>query len=103
MDEDDCRHTMSEVRVSLKRLRRGGKGLDRKEWAQILKTSLTTIGDHIEREKIKSAHDIPPQQFKKHLWSYASNFWPAAVKSTKLMAMYDKIRAASTTEKSPSH
>ncbi|KAG0667073.1 transcriptional regulator [Monosporozyma unispora] len=102
MDEDDCRHTMGEVRVSLKRLRRGGKGLDRKEWAQILKTSLTSIGDHIEREKFKSPHGLPPPQFKKHLWSYASNFWPAAVKSSKLMAMYDKIRAVST-EKVPSH
>ena len=94
MDEDDCRHTMSAVRVSLKRLRRGGKGLDRKEWAQILKTELTNIGNHIESEKDKSPHGISPDKFKKHLWSYASNFWPASVKSSKLMAMYDKIRAA---------
>ncbi|KAK5781266.1 hypothetical protein RI543_001313 [Arxiozyma heterogenica] len=94
MDEDDCRHTMSAIRVSLKRLRRGGKGLDRKEWAQILKTELTNIGNHIESEKNKSSHGTSPDKFKKHLWSYASNFWPASVKSSKLMAMYDKICAA---------
>ena len=82
---------MIAVRVSLKRLRRGGKGLDHKEWAQILKTELMNIGNHIESEKDKSPHRISPDKFKKHLWSYASNFWPASVKSSKLVAMYDKI------------
>lgn len=93
MDEDECRHKMSPVRISLKRLRRGGKGLDRREWANILKTELTNIGDHIEREK-SSSSKTPAEKLRKHLWSYASNFWPANVKSSKLMIMYDKIQAA---------
>ena len=90
MDEEDCRHTMSAIRTSLKRLRRGGKGLDRKEWAKILKTELTTIGNHIESQK-GSSRKASPEKYRKHLWSYSANFWPADVKSTKLMAMYDKI------------
>ncbi|CAI4060495.1 hypothetical protein N7582_001632 [Saccharomyces uvarum] len=90
MDEEDCRHTMSAIRTSLKRLRRGGKGLDRKEWAKILKNELTTIGKHIESQK-GSSRKTKPDKYRKHLWSYSANFWPADVKSTKLMAMYDKI------------
>lgn len=88
MDEESCRHTMSSMRTSLKRLRRGGKGLDRREWAKILKTELTAIGDYIESQA-KNSKD--PSRERKHLWSYSSNFWPAAVKSTKLMEMYKKI------------
>lgn len=92
MDEGMCRERMASVRNSLQRLRRGGKGLDRREWANILKTELTNIGDAIEREKTMS-QTTPPDRFRKHLWSYASNFWPANVKSSKLMAMYDKIQS----------
>lgn len=93
MDEEDCRHTMTKVKSSLNKLRRGGKGLDRKEWANILKEELINIGDHIEQEKGKS-NKFDSATYKKHLWSYASNFWPANVKSIKLMAMYDKIHSA---------
>lgn len=94
MDEDDCMRAMGAMRASLKRLRRGGKGLDRKEWAKILKTELTAIGDHIESQKRSNTSN--PDKLRKHLWSYAANFWPAAVKSSKLMAMYDKIRGSQT-------
>ncbi|CCK71238.1 chromatin-remodeling ATPase CHD1 KNAG_0G01800 [Huiozyma naganishii CBS 8797] len=96
MDEEECRHCMSAVRVSLQRLRRGGKGLDRKEWASILKTELTTIGNHIQQEMTKSTK-VSPERYMKHLWSYTSNFWPAPVKSAKLIAMYDKITAPKDT------
>lgn len=90
MDEEECMNTMGDMRTSLKRLRRGGKGLDRKEWAKVLKTELTTIGDHIEKQKTTS-RKTEPSKFRQHLWSYTANFWPAQVKSTKLLAMYNKI------------
>ncbi|CCD24268.1 chromatin-remodeling ATPase CHD1 NDAI_0C06090 [Naumovozyma dairenensis CBS 421] len=99
MDEDECRHAMASVRVSLKRLRRGGKGLDRKEWARILKTELKNIGDHIESQKGMSKK-TESSKFRKHLWSYSTNFWPVEVKSTKLMAMYDKINATTKSNSS---
>lgn len=91
MDEEECRHTMTSMRSSLKRLRRGGKGLDRREWAKILKSELTAIGDYIEAQAKKNKN---PDRHRKHLWSYSSNFWPAAVKSAKLMEMYKKITSA---------
>ncbi|CAB4255507.1 similar to Saccharomyces cerevisiae YER164W CHD1 Nucleosome remodeling factor that functions in regulation of transcription elongation [Maudiozyma barnettii] len=98
MDENECRTKMTTVRTSLQRLRRGGKGLDRRDWANILKTELTNIGDHIEREKATGT-GTPTNKLCKHLWSYAANFWPANVKSDKLMAMYDKIRTARSAPK----
>lgn len=92
MDEDECKHTMQPIRPSLKRLSRGGKGLDRKEWAQILKKDLKTVGDHIESRK-GTSRKHSPDKFKKHLWAFSTYYWPVAVKSSKLMAMYDKIVA----------
>ena len=95
MDENECRNKMTSVRTSLQRLRRGGKGLDRRDWANILKKELTNIGNHIESEK-STSQTTSTDRLRKHLWSYAANFWPANVKSEKLMAMYDKIHATKT-------
>ncbi|CCE62013.1 hypothetical protein TPHA_0B03430 [Tetrapisispora phaffii CBS 4417] len=90
MDEEECRTTMTPMRKSLMRLRKGGKGLDRKEWANILKTELISIGKFIDMHKTDSKKTVPTT-FRKHLWSYSAMFWPIAVKSSKLIAMYDKI------------
>ncbi|CCH61912.1 hypothetical protein TBLA_0F03770 [Henningerozyma blattae CBS 6284] len=89
MDESNCRDTMSPMHASLQKLRGGRKGLDRKEWAKILKTELVAIGNYIDSQ-IKNSH-TSPEKYRKHLWSYSARFWPVEVKSTKLMAMYDKI------------
>ncbi|SCW04288.1 LAFE_0H10220g1_1 [Lachancea fermentati] len=93
LEDAECKQTMQPMKASLTRLSRGGKGLDRKEWAQILKKELKAVGDHIEaRKATSSAHD--PELFKRHLWDFSAQYWPAAVKSSKLMAMYDKIVAS---------
>lgn len=94
MEEEECKAAMQPMKNSLKRLSRGGKGLDRKEWATILKEELRTVGDHIETKKV-SSKKYPPEKFRKHLWAFSSHYWPAEVKSSKLMAMYDKIVASS--------
>lgn len=93
IDEEECKRTMHDVRISLKRLSRGGKDLDRKEWAQILKKELQTIGKHIEHHKGDSTK-FDPDKFRSHLWSFSAYYWPAPVKSTKLKAMYEKIVAS---------
>ncbi|SSD60951.1 related to Chromo domain-containing protein 1 [Saccharomycodes ludwigii] len=80
--------TMSFVRPSLLRLQKGGKGLDRKEWAHVLKKELLTVGDHIK------ANSNGNEEYKRCLWNYATKFWPASVKSQQLFGMYQKIKAA---------
>ncbi|CCD27047.1 uncharacterized protein NDAI_0J01550 [Naumovozyma dairenensis CBS 421] len=93
MDEEECRHCMGTLRTSFRKLKRGGKGLDRKEWARILKHELSIIGDFIEQQK-DSAMKLSPEKFQKHLWSYSANFWPVDVESSKLMNMYKKLKEA---------
>ncbi|ODQ64345.1 hypothetical protein NADFUDRAFT_11323, partial [Nadsonia fulvescens var. elongata DSM 6958] len=96
MDEDECKYTMRPVRHSLKRLKKGDAGLDRKVWAGILKTELLTVGDYVssEVEKLDSKDEVLRNRRRKHLWAFASYFWPAKVKSVKLIAMYNKLSQA---------
>jgi len=97
MDEQLCKDTLSPMRHSLKRLNKGATGLDRKEWAKILKTELINVGDFINKTVKKSElkdHD----KFTKHLWFYTSHYWPAKVKSTQIKAMYQKLKESSPTD-----
>ncbi|KAK9237236.1 SNF2 family N-terminal domain-containing protein [Lipomyces kononenkoae] len=91
MDEASCKEMLHPVRQSLRRLKQGGSGLDRSEWAVILKRELTAVGDFIER-KVSSGESDEQEKLRKHLWVFASYFWPAKVPSKKLSDMYHKIR-----------
>ncbi|KAK7207221.1 SNF2 family N-terminal domain-containing protein [Myxozyma melibiosi] len=91
MDEQSCKDMLHPVRQSLRRLRKGGAGIDRAEWADILKRELTSVGDHIHR-KVSSAPRDEQDKLYKHLWVFASYFWPAKVSSRKIAEMYSKLR-----------
>ncbi|KAK9476757.1 SNF2 family N-terminal domain-containing protein [Lipomyces japonicus] len=91
MDETSCKELLHPVRQSLRRLKEGANGIDRGEWAVILKRELTAVGDHIYRKADAVAKD-ERSQLMKHLWVFASYFWPVNVSSRKIAAMYDKIR-----------
>lgn len=89
MDEGDCKRSLDPVKKSLMRLRKGSKGLGKHEWAALLRSELVTVGDFIET--LNSEKDQP--KFSKHLWSYASLYWPAKVPSAKITAMYNRIKS----------
>ena len=89
MDESDCKDALRPVSKSLMKLHKGNKGLDKSEWAHILKSELMTIGEHID----KIANE--EQKRNKHLWSYASLYWPAKVPSRKIHDMYNRLKAKS--------
>ncbi|AMD22209.1 HGL131Cp [Eremothecium sinecaudum] len=97
MDEEECKRTMQSVRASLNKLQRGGSGLERNQWAAILKKELIAVGNCIEKHKGDSPN-FDKSKFKRHLWSYSSQFWPAQVKSVKIMAMYDKLVASASNQ-----
>ncbi|KAK9456985.1 SNF2 family N-terminal domain-containing protein [Dipodascopsis uninucleata] len=99
MDEASCKEMLHPVRQSLRRLKQGGSGLDRSEWAVILKKELTTVGDHISR-KIESSSSDQSSKLGKHLWVFASYFWPVNVSSKKIAEMYNKIRLHTTDKRS---
>ncbi|ODQ62832.1 hypothetical protein WICANDRAFT_82756 [Wickerhamomyces anomalus NRRL Y-366-8] len=97
MDEQLCKDTLSPMRHSLKRLNKGATGLDRKEWAKILKTELINVGDFINKT-VKKGDVKDEDKFKKHLWFYTSHYWPAKVKSTQIKSMYQKLKDSSGPE-----
>lgn len=89
MDEAHCKVTLKPVAKSLMKLHKGNKGLSKHEWAVLLRTELVTIGDFID-EAAKTDSD---EKAYKHLWSYASLYWPAKVNSSKITAMYNRIKS----------
>lgn len=90
MDEADCKDTLHPIRKSLTRLKKGKEGLDNKEFKSMLKTELLAVGDFI-LSTIKSISDKTEQKKKeKHLWAFASAFWPVRVPSKQIRAMYYK-------------
>ncbi|GAA6002896.1 chromatin-remodeling ATPase CHD1 [Rhodotorula paludigena] len=93
MDEEDCKDILRPVRKDLKGLKQSGDITDPKEKLLFLKETLGSIGARIEVvagfEKSKSARD----QKRKHLWKWATFFWPTKVSSSKLREMYDKLLA----------
>lgn len=89
MDEGHCKSTLKPVAKSLMKLHKGNKGLSKHEWASLLRSELLNIGDFID-ETCKGGDE----KFQKHLWSYASLYWPAKVPSLKITAMYTRIKGA---------
>ncbi|KAK6200265.1 transcriptional regulator, partial [Scheffersomyces amazonensis] len=92
MDEGDCKVTLKPVSKSLIRLHKGNKGLDKHEWAAILRKELLTIGDHIE-SVLKPKKESERSKINKHLWSYAGLYWPAKVPSKKINDMYNRVKS----------
>lgn len=92
MDEFECKSTLKPISKSLMRLHKGNKGLEKSAWAHILKSELLTIGDFIEgTANHKTSIQLDKQ--KKHLWSYASIYWPAKVPSRKINEMYNRVKS----------
>ncbi|GEQ69589.1 hypothetical protein JCM33374_g3261 [Metschnikowia sp. JCM 33374] len=91
MDEAQCKATLKPVAKSLMKLHKGNKGLDKHEWAALLRQELGKIGDFIENPSTNGSDE----KTRKHLWSYASLYWPARVPSAKINAMYTRIRSSS--------
>ncbi|CUM63072.1 uncharacterized protein PRCAT00000637001 [Priceomyces carsonii] len=89
MDESQCKSTLKPVSKSLMKLHKGNKGLDKHEWATTLRKELLDIGDYI-LQTVKAENNS--ERLKKHLWSYASLYWPAKVPSRKINEMYIRIK-----------
>ncbi|CCE88841.1 Piso0_001627 [Millerozyma farinosa CBS 7064] len=96
MDEAYCKSTLKPVSKSLMKLHKGNTGFEKSEWATILRKELVTIGDFIDEKS--NEPEGASDRLKKHLWSYASLYWPAKVPSKKINEMYNRLK---TQEKKP--
>lgn len=99
MDEAECKNTLKPVSKSLMRLHKGNKGFEKAEWANILRKELLTIGDFIDQTT--GSKDKHLDKLKKHLWSYASLYWPAKVPSKKINDMYNRVKVQVRAPKEP--
>ncbi|RCK61057.1 Chromo domain-containing protein 1 [Candida viswanathii] len=88
-DESRCKSVMQPVVLSLHKLHKGSRGLEKHEWAKVLKTELLKIGDFIEAEVGKVAEK---DRMRKHLWAFTGLYWPSKVPSDKISAMYNRIK-----------
>ncbi|CAN6660014.1 chromo domain-containing protein 1 [Trichomonascus vanleenenianus] len=88
MDEQECKEVMRPVKNSLRRLKKGRDGVNKHEFALILKKELLAVGDFID-SRVKK-HNGDRAKLEKHLWAFSSFFWPVPVKSANIRAMYKK-------------
>lgn len=98
MDEASCKEALHPIRHSLRRLKKGSQGMDKKEFAWLLKKELLLVGDFIEEQvaKSKATNTGDCEKLRNHLWAFSSYFWPVRVPSAKIMAMYNKKKAQQT-------
>lgn len=89
MDERLCKATLKPVAKSLMKLHKGNQGLGKHEWAMLLRKELVNIGEFID----VTCKDKSDDKLSRHLWSYASFYWPAKVPSLKITAMYTRIKS----------
>lgn len=91
MDESRCKSVMQPVVLSLHKLHKGSRGLEKHEWAKVLKSELLKIGDFIETEVAKVGEK---DKLRKHLWGFTGLYWPSKVPSDKISAMYSRIKGS---------
>ncbi|KAI5967429.1 hrp3 [Candida theae] len=88
-----CKAALQPVFGSLQKLQRGNSGLEKHEWAKVLKDELTNVGDHIESEAKSSKTSEDPNQLRMRLWSFAGRYWPSKVPSSKISEMYKRLKS----------
>ncbi|KAL6927029.1 hypothetical protein ACO0SA_004116 [Hanseniaspora valbyensis] len=81
---------MNKVVDSLQKLKTSSSAKDKVERLTILKTELTTVGNHIEF-LIKSQKGTIGNPTKEEYWRYVTTYWPSAVKFEALMVMFNKL------------
>lgn len=98
MDEAACKEELRPVKAALKKLKNCPDDMPREQKLSMLKECLATIGERVDEvvaARRASGHNA--EKWRKHLWVFASYFWPRkGVKYTKLKDIYDKMTADAT-------
>ncbi|KAI8453674.1 SNF2 family N-terminal domain-containing protein, partial [Phakopsora pachyrhizi] len=95
MDEGECKEAMRPVKKELKELRADeSKNLKSSERAAVLKRLLTAIGEHIEECVRKGSNDEKSKsRLKRHLWSFAVEWWPRPEGTTDIIIEPEKLES----------
>ncbi|KAH9949577.1 SNF2 family N-terminal domain-containing protein [Amylocystis lapponica] len=92
MDEAATKEELRPVKKQLKNLKLSGGDMPRDDKVAILKESLAAIGKRIEfvlNQKQAAGEDR--DQWRRHLWTFVTLFWPKKVKAGKLEEIHAKM------------
>ncbi|KAA1089553.1 hypothetical protein PGT21_021950 [Puccinia graminis f. sp. tritici] len=95
MDEGECKEAMRPVKKELKELRADeSKTIGGPARAAILKRLITAIGHHIDHcVKINRGDEKAKTRLRRHLWSFAVEWWPRPAGSTEPLIRADKMES----------
>ncbi|KNE95794.1 hypothetical protein PSTG_10855 [Puccinia striiformis f. sp. tritici PST-78] len=95
MDEDECKEAMRPVKKELKELRADeSRSIGGPARAAILKRLITAIGHHIDHcVKITRGDEKTKARLRRHLWSFAVEWWPRPAGSTEPLIGADKMES----------
>ncbi|KAG9220710.1 hypothetical protein CCMSSC00406_0003809 [Pleurotus cornucopiae] len=92
MDEASTKEELRPVKKQLKQLKLSGEDMPRDDKVAILKDSLAAIGRRIEVVlTAKAAAGEDREQWRRHLWTFVTLFWPKKVKASKLEEIHAKM------------
>jgi len=104
MDEEECKSMLRPVKKELKELKKGTDHLDRTQKVTVLKDCLSAVGSLINQLVDNTqGNQVIKERQRKHLWTFASYFWPSkGVSHKQLSAMAAKMLSKSGPAPSPS-
>ncbi|KNZ49876.1 chromodomain-helicase-DNA-binding protein 1 [Puccinia sorghi] len=95
MDEGECKEAMRPVKKELKELRADeSRTIGGAARAAILKRLITAIGHHIDHcVKINRGDEKAKDRLRRHLWSFAVEWWPRPAGSTEPLIGAEKMES----------
>ena len=96
LDETECKIMMKPVKKSLKMLLDPATNSpDPTQVTKFIKENLLVVGQHI-MDQLEKINDVEKQRKqRKHLWKYASYFWPTEIPSKKYRGLFARMLEAS--------
>jgi chromodomain-helicase-DNA-binding protein 1 len=96
MDATACKEIMRPVKKDLTALRNNTKTMSKEEKPQFIRESMLKIGNHINlvlKQTFKEAEANSEAKLKleRHLWKFASLFWPVDIKMEPFRSVYEKV------------
>jgi chromodomain-helicase-DNA-binding protein 1 len=101
MDEKHCKVTLKPVRANLKALADPASIVkDKKEITSFIKENLVTVGQYIIDHLDTISEKEEQRKQRKHLWKYASYFWPTDIPSRKYRMLFSRMLEATIDDQS---
>jgi chromodomain-helicase-DNA-binding protein 1 len=102
MNEKECKDLMRPVKRELRNLKDPSSSLTGKEKAKYIKQNLYQVGKHIQGQLVRERSANKRYDLERHLWKFASFFWPMSISSKQYKNLFTKIQESGEFDKSRS-